>query len=369
MKIIRRFVFTAVFLVAAFLMVQAARANSDFFYMLYPAIMREVQGVLSALTQELDYVLWQRVLLVAAIWAVISLIVDIILQENLLRWVSGVTMLASFALCLYVVMGGLNVYAPSVAQDMRLSTNSDYTVQQLQLAAEYYRDQANAYADQVTRTADGLCAGEEFDVLTGEVASGLHNMTRESYVFGGTPGAIKQMPWKKLISASGVVMPVTGEICVDETLEPAALPFFMTRETARQLSIARNDDASFVAILACMASDSPLFRYSGSLMGYRLCMRTLEELDSTAAYKVASGAGEALQADVEVASFWPETTAGEKLMLRLNRGEEMQALPDVTELLVAWHIRLTTPEEDDEPQPEQTAAPVDPDAEQLPEAA
>lgn len=345
MKTIRRFVFTAVFLVAAFLMVHAARANSDFFYMLFPAITREIQGVLSAITQGLDYVLWQRLLLVLLLWAVVSLILDIILQENLLRWVSGVTVTVSFLLCLYVLMGGLNVFAPSVASDMGLSADTGYTVEQLQQAAEYYRDQADEYAAQVDRTADGQTAPQKLEVLAAQVDSGLHNMTPESYVFGGDPGSIKALGWKALIPAPGVVMPLTGEICIDPGVEAQSMPFFLTQEAARQLSVARCDDSAFVAVLACMASDSPLFRYSGALMGYRLCMQALEAQDSSAAYKVASGVSQTVQTDLDAAAFLPQTSLGEKLMHLFARGKADEQ-PDAAAMLVAWHEHLLHPEDD-----------------------
>ena len=90
MRIVRRFVFAAAFLVATVLMIRAAKHNGDFLFMFYPGILREVESFLAELTAKLDYVLWERIALVCLIWAAVTLLLDIILQENLLRWVSGV---------------------------------------------------------------------------------------------------------------------------------------------------------------------------------------------------------------------------------------------------------------------------------------
>lgn len=350
MKIIRRFVFTAVFLVAAVMLIRAAQENREFLYMFYPSIIREiVLSVLISLTEKLEYILWERVVLVAVIWAAVTLVADIILQENLLRWVSGVTMVASLALLLYVAAGGLNVYSHSVAEDMRLDTNHAYTASDLQLAAEYYRDQANDFAEQVERDSAGNFDAGEFEALAADVGNGLHNMTRVSYIFGGTPSAIDKLSHTNLIPADGVVMPLTGEVAVNENLDDAILPFFMTHEAARQLSVMRNDDATFVAILACMGSDNAAYRYSGSMMAYRLCLQQLEALDDTTAYKVASGASELLQRDLDATDWWPEASLGEKLMYRLSTDEVER--PDAVELLEGWYTHLTTLESVEEEDP------------------
>ena len=193
MRIIRRFVFAAAFLVATVLMIRAAKQNGDFLFMFYPGILREVETFLSELTGKLDYVLWERIALVGLNWAAVTLLLDIILQENLLRWVSGVAAVLSLLLCLFMGLSGLNRYAPSVAESMRLEVRTDYSVKELRKAATYYRNGANLAAEKVDRRFDGQFRAADFDTLGEELGSGMKNMVRTSYIFGGSTVAPKKL--------------------------------------------------------------------------------------------------------------------------------------------------------------------------------
>ena len=353
MRIVRRFVFAAAFLVATVLLIRAAKQHGDFLFMFYPGILREVETFLSELTSKLDYVLWERIALICLIWAAITLLLDIILQENLLRWVSGVAAALALLLCLFVGLSGLNRYAPSVAEGMRLETRTDYSVDELRKASIYYRNGANEAAEKVRRGSDGQFQAADFDTLGQELGSGMKNMIRTSYVFGGSTVAPKKLNYLKRYSDTpSVYCCLTGECCINPDVEDSAMPFLMSFETARRMSIARDDDAAFVAILACIASDSKDYNYSGYFMAYRLCMQTLTEMDPAEADTVAQGESDALRADLAAAEYMPDHTVSgawiEKVeqLDKKERDREMPDVPDAAALLVIWHKHLTEPAEE-----------------------
>ena len=351
MRIVRRFVFTAAFLVAALLMIRGARQYSDFSFMFYPGILREVETFLSELTAKLDYVLWERIALVLLIWAGVTLLLDIILQENLLRWVSGVTAVAAFLLCAFVGLSGLNRYAPSVAESMRLEVRSDYSVKELRQAAAYYRDGANRAAAKVARDDEGLFDAAEFEELGEQLGSGMKNMIRTSYVFGGSTVAPKRLSeYVARYDVPAFYSCFTGECCVDPNIEDSALPFLMGCQAAKRMSITRDADAEFLSVLSCIASDSEDYNYSGYLMAYRFCMQALTELDSAAADTVARGESEELQADLTSATYMPEGSLGLQWVERLEKLDkkeldvpERPEPPDIASLLVGWYDHLTHP--------------------------
>lgn len=376
MRIVRRFIFTAAFLIAAILMIRAAKEYGDFLFMFYPGIMREIQLILSELTIQLDYLLWERVAMIALIWAGVTLLLDIILQENLLRWISGVSAVLAFLLCVYVGLSGLNHYAPSVAEGMRLEVRQDYTAPELEKAAAYYRDNANQLAPHVNRDANGVFVAEDdFDALAQQVGSGMKNMIRTSYVFGGSTVPPKQLGYLSRYDIPSVYSCFTGECCINPNMEDIAMPFLMSRETARRMSIVRDSDAEFIACLSSIASDSRDYRYSGYFMAYRFCMEALTALDEAAAEEISEGECEELKADLAASTFMPEESLGAQWVQRIerldqkkedneeaaeaeesNEESEETALsveyPDVASLLVGWHIHLTTPkvtEEDAQP--------------------
>ncbi len=350
MRIVRRFVFTAAFLVATVLMIRAARQYGDFVFLFYPGIMREVQVFLSELTAQLSYVLWERLALIALVWAGITLLLDLILQENLLRWISGITALAAFALCVYVGFAGLNHYAPSVAEGMRLEVQEDYTTDDLYQAAVYFRDGANRASHTVSRGPDGLFTTAEFDTLAEQVGSGMKHMVRTSYVFGGSAEAPKPLGFLSRYDIPGIYSCFTGECCVNPQVDDAALPFVMSYVTAHRMSIARDGDAAFIAVLSCIASDSPDYIYSGYLMAYRFCLEALSKLDAGEAQRVAEGEGEKLSADLAACTYQSSESFGSKLItwsekLERKKLAKVAQPPDLTTLLVSWYRFLTTPVE------------------------
>ena len=355
MRIIRRFVFTAAFLAAAVLLIRAARQYGDFLFMFYPGIMREVQVFLSELTMKMDYLLWERIALVLLIWAGITLLLDIILQENLLRWVSGITAVAAFFVCLWVGLYGLNYYAPSVSESMRLDVKSSYSDDQLYQAATYYRNAANEAALDVTRDTEGLFDADEFDVLAGQVGSGMKNMIRTSYVFGGSYAPVKELGHLSKYDIPSLFSCVTGECCVNPNEEDIVLPYLMATETAHRMSIARDSDAAFISILSCIASDSADFCYSGNFMAYRFCLEALREVDEDAAQTVEGGENDSLRADMEACTYISKPSAGTKWLPKMEKldtkdletDDNAKEPPDIGTLLVAWHVYLTTPTQAD----------------------
>ena len=355
MRIVRRFVFAVAFLIATVLLIRAAKQNGNFLFLFYPGILREVETFLSELTGKLSYVLWERIALICLIWAAIALVLDIILQENLLRWVSGVAAAISLLLCLFVGLSGINRYAPSVASSMRLEVRTDYTAKELRAAADYYLDEANQAAEKVRRNYDGRFRAADFETLGEELGSGMKNMVRTSYVFGGST-----VPPKKLnllaryTDVPAVYSCLTGECCINPDVEDTAMPFLMSCEAAHRMSIAREGDAEFVAILACIASDSKDYNYSGYFMAYRFCMEALSQIDPDAADEVAQNESALLRTDLAAATYMPEDSLAEKWIERVEKldKKELDAqppeAPDIAALLIIWHEKLTTPAEEPE---------------------
>lgn len=351
MRIVRRFIFTAAFLVAAVLMIRAAKQYGDFLFMFYPGIMREVQSFLAEFSTKLDYLLWERAALIALCWIGITLLLDILFQENLLRWVSGITAVAAFLLCAYVGLNGLNHYAPSVSEGMRLDVRSDYTVAELKQAAIYYRTGADKAAKEVARDDAGNFDCAEFATLAEQVGSGMKNMIRTSYVFGGSTIAPKELGYLSKYNIPSLYCAFTGECCVNPNVEDIALPFVMSREISRRMSIARDDDAEFIGALSCIASDSVDYRYSGYFMAYRFCMEALESMDAEEADAVRAGESDSLRADIAACTFRTEHSLGaqwlpkvEELDKKEIENEAVEA-PDVASLLVSWYLREITPTE------------------------
>ena len=351
MKITRNVLLTAGFLLLAGLLIVAADKYYNLLFLFYPSLTREIQGYLATWAAGFDFVVWQRMILIILGLIAVTLIICILRKKNILNWLFGWTAVAAVGIFLFMMVWGVNLYAPGIADDMRLEVNDSYSSSELQEAAEYYLASANALAAEVDRDENGLCAIESFDAAAANVGSGFHNMTRTCYVFGGSVEAPKPMAWSSLLrnaDVTGMMVPFTGEATVNTELLPVNIPFEMSRQAARRMSIATIEDASFAAILACMSSDDVTYQYAGYYMAYVYCYHALNNTNPAKVAQITTNIGDGLKADL-IANGTLDGSAPRGYMTLSGDELSSEARNTVADLLVAWHIRQTTPvvEEDE----------------------
>jgi len=88
-------------------------------------------------------------------------------------------------------------------------------------------------------------------------------------------------------SVSGIFSPFTQEAHMDPAIHPLSLPFVAVHELAHLAGFGPEDEASFVAWLACTRSSDPWFRYSGHASAFtrferQMPVKMLADLHKTA---------------------------------------------------------------------------------------
>ncbi|MBQ8287146.1 MAG: DUF3810 domain-containing protein [Clostridia bacterium] len=83
---------------------------------------------------------------------------------------------------------------------------------------------------------------------------------------------------------TGVYSFYTGEANLNVNFPDYSLPYTAAHELAHQRGIAREEEANFVAFLACMESDDPYIRYSGYVNVLEYVMNSLYKANSTKYY-------------------------------------------------------------------------------------
>ncbi len=84
---------------------------------------------------------------------------------------------------------------------------------------------------------------------------------------------------------SGVYTFYTGEANLNVNFPDYTLPYTAAHELAHQRGTAPENEANFVAFLACMESDDPYIEYSGYINMLEYCMNALYEADSDMYYE------------------------------------------------------------------------------------
>ena len=260
--------------------------------MVYPYVTREFQSILAEWSSTVPFTLWQVLVVVMVLAVATTLVLMITLKWNFVEWLGWVLAGVSCIWLLHTGVYGLNYYAGPISADIRLGSY-EFTVEDLEEATIYFRDQANAMALEMERDENGALIYDDFDTLALQAGDGFNTLAYEQSgsVFAGSVLPVKQLGWADLYTSMGILgvtMPLTGEAAVNPQIPVVALPFTMCHEMAHRMCIATENDANFAAFLTCLANESKQFRYSAYYMAYRYCYNALRSAGTAEAAAAAA---------------------------------------------------------------------------------
>lgn len=343
-----------IFAAITWVLMQFGQRFSTLVDMIYPYVIRTLQGMLAEWTSSVDFPVWQVLAVALGVLILASLVLMLILKWNPIQWAGWMLAVFSGLYMLNTMMWGLNYYAGTLAEDMRLEVAS-YNLEELTEATLYYRDKANDLAAQIPRDAAGNPDFADFAQLAQQAGDGFHTLTYTNHysIFAGSVVPVKELGWADLYTSmgvTGVTFGMTGESAVNPNVPDVGLPFAMAHEMAHRMSIAPERDANFAAFLACTANSDPQFQYSGYLMAFRYCYTALTSVDAQGAVTVSQGISQQLRVDMAgYTAFFDNrvSTTSSDLASSVNdaylklSGEEggMDSYAEVCDLLVNWHIQ------------------------------
>ena len=260
--------------------------------MVYPYVTREFQSILAEWSSTVPFTLWQVLVVVMVLAVATTLVLMITLKWNFVEWLGWVLAGVSCIWLLHTGVYGLNYYAGPISADIRLGSY-EFTVEDLEEATIYFRDQANAMALEMERDENGALIYDDFDTLALQAGDGFNTLAYEQSgsVFAGSVLPVKQLGWADMYTSMGILgvtMPLTGEAAVNPQIPVVALPFTMCHEMAHRMCIATENDANFAAFLTCLANESKQFQYSAYYMAYRYCYNALRSAGTAEAAAAAA---------------------------------------------------------------------------------
>ncbi len=191
-----------------------------------------------------------------------------------------------FVLFIYVFFNlfwGLNYNRKGVAEQLGLQLNS-YSRDDLDTLTATLQTNLNHYA--------AFVSGSQRDTFNRK--RNLFNSAKEAYeqasvtypFLAYSPKSVKPSIFSYLgnyLGFQGYYNPFTGEGQVNTTIPRFLEPFVTTHEIAHQVGYARENEANFVAFLACRNYESPAFRYSMYFDMYLYAVGELSRRDSVQA--------------------------------------------------------------------------------------
>ena len=358
MKYLWGYLTAGIFGAITWVLMQFGQRFSTLVDMVYPYVIRNFQGILAQWSGSVDFLLWQVLAVALGVVALTTLVIVVVLRKNVISWAGWMLAIVSFVYMIHTAMFGLNYYAGSLSDDLRMDV-SRYAVSELAEATEYYRDKANELAAQVNRDQSGVASCASFQELAKKAGDGFETLTREYYypVFAGSTEPVKELGWADMYTSMGITgftCGITGEAAVNPQIPDVSLPFTMCHEMAHRMCIAPERDANFAAFLAASVNDSVEFRYSAYFMAFRYCYNVLATANSTeaaaAAGRISSGIGEQMRKDIQYYdSFFSskQDTKATKVADTVNdtylkaSGDSagIRSYGQVCDLLVNWHIK------------------------------
>ena len=358
MKMLRGYIAAGIIGALAWVLTKFGERFTTLVDMIYPYVIRTMQGYLATWSGAVDMLIWQVLAVALGVVALGGLVVVIVMKWNPISWAGWVLAGVSTVWLLHTAMFGLNYYAGPLAEDLRLEVGR-YSVSELAEATEYYRDKANELAAQVERDAEGNVAFSDFHVLAKKAGDGFHTLTYDySYpIFAGSTEPVKELGWADMYTSMGITgftCGITGEAAVNPQIPDVTLPFTMCHEMAHRMCIASEKDANFAAFLACSVHEDVQFRYSAYYMAYRYCYSALATAQSTnaaaAGARIDSEVSDLLRRDLRYYDSFFSTKKDEKAtkvadtvndtyLKTSGESAGIASYGQVCDLLVNWHIQ------------------------------
>lgn len=258
-------------------------------------------------------------------------------------------LLASILFFLYVINCGINYQRQSFTESAKIVLN-DYTAAELKEVCIWLTKEINEESGEVRRDSNGLML---LDDQAGEKAVEAMQALGKSYTelegYYPQPKGLL-VPWILSIqNLSGIYSPFTIEANYNSAMIDYNIPFTMCHELSHLKGLMQEQEANFIAFLACRESDEASFHYSGNMLGWIYCMNVLYKNDYEAWEEVRAMLCEEANTDLAVNSaFWsqhdgPVAEVSNKVndtYLKANgQADGVKSYNRMVDLIVAFYIQ------------------------------
>ena len=211
----------------------------------------------------------------------------------------------SILLFLYVINCGINYQSKSFAQKEQFSV-SKYTKDELIKVCTMLTERINGLEDSLEKDKNGnvIIREDSREIASQEMKA----LGQKYHSLKGYYPLPKQVMVSELLSyqsISGIYSPITVEANYNGDMPEYMKPFTMCHELSHLKGIMREEEANFVAYLACMNSAVPEFQYSGAMNAYYYCMLELRNYDAEAFVEIRKDLCETANTDILLKhEFW-----------------------------------------------------------------
>ena len=222
------------------------------------------------------------------------------------RYLSSAGITALTIMTLMALMWNANYYADSFSQKSGIVAG-ETGVEELYETTRLMAALLSGSSGSVARD-DNLLFAEDMDMLFNESTTVFRGIEQEYPFLKGRELRCKKVFFSKGLSeirTTGVAFPLTGEANINIDQPAAFIPSTIAHEIAHQRKVASEQEANFVAVLACEMSDSAAFRYSGYLFAYDYLAGALAREDYGRFREINDSLDDGVKADLRFSyEYW-----------------------------------------------------------------
>lgn len=295
---------------AAYFLLRENRAVMNF---LCKALVRPWHAFAGRLFSAVPFSVTEWVILSLAALGVVLLVL-LIVRLIRRRWVkayrTGMTILSVSAamFALFCLWWGVLYYSDSFTEQAGLERR-DISVQELETVTRYFTEQASSAGERVERGEDGVFRADKSDIF--RRSADIYGGAEQIFPCLAAP-AVRAKPvlLSRLLSYiryTGFFFPYTAEANLNADSPACLLPSTIAHELAHLRGVAREDEANFCAVVACLESGDEDYRYSGALLAYIYLGNALYSADYDAWREVYSTLSENVRADLRANNdYWAQ---------------------------------------------------------------
>ena len=266
------------------------RGNHTLMVFLSERLVRPLHRALGTLNARAPFSVAELLIALAVFSSLVYIIYQIVqlirkgertarLYRTLVTLLSALT--AVYAL--FCLLWGVYYYADDFAEKSGFE-NKEISAEQLESVTRYFADMANEYAARVPRDENGLCASDRGKILA--QSPEVFAETEKQYpCLAGPPLAAKGVLCSRVMSYldfSGFFFPFTAEANVNTDMPVCDLAATVAHELSHQRGVAKEQEANFTAVLACLNYADADYVYSACLLAYTHLGNALYSADRAA---------------------------------------------------------------------------------------
>lgn len=237
--------------------------------------------------------------------------------KPMLNFLTLALCLASGLYSLFYAFWGWNFSRHSLEENLHYQVQESSEEELAELCREL-AGKINELRPQVTENAEGVMTIEgDRQMLAKRAAAGYENLAATQSdsidykaLFGGSycqPQYLLTSTAFCYMGITGIFIPYTFEANVNGRTPDCSLPHTMMHEMAHQQGFPREDEANFVAFLACRAHEDVDFQYSGYYIAFVYSINALFDHDADVAREIYAAMDEGYRRDAAASNaFWDQ---------------------------------------------------------------